>query len=926
MNPLKEKDSKMKMWLIGGVVLFIILLIAFIGRFYIPMVWLSSVNYLSVFWKIIFTQLWVGIFFAALFFILSFINFNYARRYAPPIQVEEAPENGERPEMQIYRTLQSFKISKKFVIGISLVLSVLMGISESVNWETVLMYLNRVSFGMNDPVFGQDIGFYLFSLPFLEYLRNWLSFAIGLILVIVLVVYIAKRAVRFENRKLLIDPPVKLHLSLLLGTYLLVQAASFWINARKLLYSSQGLIYGAGYTDIHVNLLAIRISMLLCIVAAIVVFVTAKSENVNLAIISVAAIFVVYIFLNGLLPGIFQRVFVAPNELARERTYLANNIEMTRKAYGLDRIVEKDFPIEERISYADIQNNPETISNIRLWDWRPIEQTFNQIQSIRLYYEFLGVDVDRYHLNGNYQQVMIAARELDSNRLAQEAQTWVNQRLTFTHGYGAVLSPVNMVESDGLPHLSIKDIPPVSLVDLNITRPEIYYGEKTEEYVIVNTDNREFDYPLGDENVYTHYEGTGGVPISSLWRRLMFAIQFGDVNILLTGSTNQDSRIMLHRNVIDRTRQIAPFLVYDSDPYIVIADDGKLYWIQDAYTISDNFPYSKPYSRLFNYIRNSVKVVVDAYNGDVNFYIVDQEDPIIQVYDKIFPDLFKAIDEMPEDLHSHIRYPEDLFRVQTEMYSDYHMQNPDVFYNKEDYWTVPKEIYRGEEIIMEPYYLIAKLPDFEKEEFILITPYTPVNKNNMIAWLAARNDDEKYGELLVYKFPKDKLIYGPMQVEALIDQDSEISQQITLWSQSGSSVIRGNLLVIPIGDSVFYVEPLYLRAEQGEIPQLRRVIVSDGSEVTMAVDLETAIRLLFGETIREIEEEISPSIILKEGTTLNGLIENANKYYSDATDAAQQGDWAEYGRSLEDLKNTLESLQNFIQEDILEEQESIEEE
>jgi uncharacterized membrane protein (UPF0182 family) len=329
---------------------------------------------------------------------------------------------------------------------------------------------------------------------------------------------------------------------------------------------------------------------------------------------------------------------------------------------------------------------------------------------------------------------------------------------------------------------------------------------------------------------------------------------------------------------------------------------------------------------LFNYIRNSVKVVVDAYNGDVDFYIVDQEDPIIQVYDKIFPDLFKAIDEMPEDLHSHIRYPEDLFRVQTEMYSDYHMQNPDVFYNKEDYWTVPKEIYRGEEIIMEPYYLIAKLPDFEKEEFILITPYTPVNKNNMIAWLAARNDDEKYGELLVYKFPKDKLIYGPMQVEALIDQDSEISQQITLWSQSGSSVIRGNLLVIPIGDSVFYVEPLYLRAEQGEIPQLRRVIVSDGSEVTMAVDLETAIRLLFGETIREIEEEISPSIILKEGTTLNGLIENDNKYYSDATDAAQQGDWAEYGRSLEDLKNTLESLQNFIQEDILEEQESIEEE
>jgi uncharacterized protein len=667
----------------------------------------------------------------------------------------------------------------------------------------------------------------------------------------------------------------------------------------------------------------LRVSMILCIIAAIVVFATAKQKSINLPVISIVAVVGVYLILGGLLPGIFQRVLVAPNELARERPYLANNIEMTRKAYGLDKISERDFPFKEEVSYEDVQNNPETIDNIRLWDWRPLEQTFNQIQSIRLYYEFFGIDVDRYHLNGNYQQVMVSARELDSNRLAQEAQTWVNERLTFTHGYGAVLSPVNMVTDDGLPYLSIKDIPPVSSVDLNITRPEIYYGEKTEKYVIANTDNREFDYPLGDENVYTHYEGTGGVSISSLWRRLMFAIQFADVNILLTGSINADSRIMLHRNVVDRTREIAPFLVYDSDPYIVISEEGKLYWIQDAYTISKYFPYSKPYSPLFNYIRNSVKVVVDAYNGDVDFYIVDPEDPIIQVYDKIFPDLFKSIDEMPGSLHSHIRYPEDLFRVQTEMYSDYHMQNPDVFYNKEDYWNIPKEIYHGDEITMEPYYVIAKLPDFEEEEFILITPYTPTNKNNMIAWLAARNDEEKYGELLVYKFPKDKLVYGPMQVEALIDQDSEISQQITLWSQSGSTVIRGNILVIPIEDSVLYVEPLYLRAEQGEIPQLRRVIVSNGSDVRMAEDLKTALRLLFGRIAEEEIEEIEREIILEEGTTLNGLIENAVQYYLDATDAAQEGNWEQYGKNLEDLEDALESLQKFIQRDEL--QESIEE-
>lgn len=911
MNRLKDNRIR---GLIIGLVVFFILLIAFIGRFYIPMLWLRSVNYISVFWKIIFTQFWVGIFFAAIFFILSFVNFNYARRYAPVIQVEPNEQERERPEMQLYRNLQNFQISKRFVIGFSLVISILMGISEITNWEKILVYLNRVGFGINDPVFGQDIGFYLFNLPFLEYIRNWLSFAIGFILFVVLVVYISKRAVRFENRKISIDPPVKLHLSLLLGTYLLLQAAAFWINARKILYSTQGVVYGAGYTDIHINLLALRISMILCIVAAVIILVTARRESIQLPIISIIAIVAIYIILGGVLPGIVQRLIVLPNELAKESPYLMNNIEMTRKAYGLDKIVEEDFPFEQEIDYEDIENNPGTIGNIRLWDWRPLKQTFNQIQAIRLYYEFLGIDVDRYNLNGDYQQVMITARELDSSKLAQEAQTWVNERLTFTHGYGVVMSPVNRVEADGLPHLSIKDIPPVSTVDLDISRPEIYYGEKTEKYVIVNTENREFDYPKGNENVYTHYEGTGGIPISSLWRRLLLSIQFGDFNILLTGSFTSESRIMLYRNIIDRSRRIAPFLVYDNDPYIVIAENGKLYWIQDAYTISNRFPYSTPYSSIFNYIRNSVKVVVDAYNGDINFYIVEPEDPLIQVYENIFPDLFKPIEEMPEDIRMHIRHPLDLFRVKTEMYSTYHMQNPDVFYNKEDVWNIPTEIYQGEEIKMEPYYIIAQLPGLVEEEFILISPFTPTNKNNMISWLAARNDGEEYGKMIVYKFPKDQLIYGPMQVEALIDQDSEISQQITLWSQSGSIVIRGNLLAIPIGDSVLYVEPLYLRAEQGEIPQLRRVIVSDGSEVAMAEDLDTALRILFGRAVEEKRE-----IVLEKGATIDDLINNAVQHFQEAQGYAREGNWSQYGESINQLKDSLESLQRFIQQDELEE-------
>lgn len=907
---LKRLKSSRAGLLLTGLIIFLIIVFAFVSRFYVPFIWLQAVGYSSVFWKILTTQFLVALFFTVLFFVLSYINFNYARLYIPVLRVDYSPQEGERPETQFYRSLQSLQLSKKLVLGFSLVVSIFMGISESVNWEKILVCLNRVSMGVTDPVFGKDVGFYLFTLPFLDYFRSWLSYAIGLILLIIVLVYFVKRTIRYESRKISIDPPVKFHISLLLGIYLLLQAAYFWVNSHKIMYSTQGAVYGAGYTDIHVNLLAFKISIILSLFAAIIVFVYSRKEDIRLPIISIVAALVVYLLLVGFLPGIVQRVTVSPNELDRERPYLTNEIELTRMAFGLDQITEKDFPFQGQLSYEDIENNLETINNIRLWDWRPLEQTFNQIQAIRLYYEFFGVDIDRYYLNGNYQQVMISARELNNKKLAQEAQTWVNERLTFTHGYGSVMTPVNRVESDGLPYLSIKDIPPVSSVDLHITRPEIYYGEMMEDYVIVNTENREFDYPKGNENVYTHYQGNGGIPISSIWHRILFALQFKDVNILLTGSFTPESRIMLYRNVIDRAIKVAPFLVYDRDPYIVISNDGRLYWIQDAYTISKYFPYSRPYSEMFNYIRNSVKVVADAYNGSIDFYIVESNDPIIRVYEKIFPHLFKPVDIMPEDLRQHIRYPVDLFKVQSEMFSTYHMQNPDVFYNKEDYWNIPNEIYATEEIVLEPYYLIAKLPGFQKEEFILITPFTPTNKNNMIAWLAARNDGEEYGKMLVYKFPKDKLIYGPMQLEALIDQDSEISQQITLWSQSGSTVIRGNLLAIPLEDSVLYAEPLYLRAEKGEIPQLRRVIVSDGINLTMDVNLDRALRKLFD---RPMEEKVKT--VLEDGKTLNNLIENALQYYLEAKNALKDGDWVLYGKNLNQLEEVLQSLQQLAEQD-----------
>jgi uncharacterized membrane protein (UPF0182 family) len=745
----------------------------------------------------------------------------------------------------------------------------------------------------------------MFSLPFWEFVRNWLSFALTLITVVVAAIYVIKRAVKYEYKKLIIETPVKVHLSLLIGLILILKSWQYWLNAFKILYSTRGVIFGAGYTEIHANLLALRILMVLALVCAVLFFVTARKENWRLPALGLAVLIGVSILMGGVYPEIVQRAIVLPNEGTKERPYILNNIEATRVAYGLDKIMEEEFPVKEEISFEDIEKNEETIRNIRLWDWRPIKQTLRQIQAIRLYYDFYSVDMDRYYFNGNYQQVMVSPRELDKDKIPEQAKTWINEVLTYTHGYGVVVNPVNKISGEGLPYLLIKDIPPVSSVNLDITRPEIYYGEITKGYVIVKTKAKEFDYPKGDENVYSTYAGNGGMPVSSLWRRILFSIKYSNPQILLTTNLTPESRIMINRNIQERVRKVAPFLSYDKDPYMVISKEGKLFWIQDAYTISSNYPYSTPVSGVyFNYIRNSVKVIIDAYNGTMDFYIIDQKDPVVEVYKNIFPQLFKNFEQMPGDLKEHIRYPKDLFQVQAELYSTYHMMDPDVFYNKEDYWETPNELYGEDEIKMEPYYIITKLPGHEKEEFILMTPFTPSMKSNMIAWLAAKNDQPEYGNLIVYKFPKEKLIYGPMQIEARIDQDSEISQQLTLWGQKGSTVIRGNLLVIPIEESILYVEPLYLRAEKGEIPELKRVIVSNGSDVMIGNNLEDALEKLF---VRAFEgREI---VITGEEKDLKDLIKEAAGYYESAQEFAREGNWSKYGEELQRLEQTLKLLE-----------------
>ncbi|TFG90278.1 MAG: UPF0182 family protein, partial [Candidatus Atribacteria bacterium] len=690
----------------------------------------KSVQYVSIFWKILLTKGVVMLFFAAAFFIMSFINLSFARRFAPEFQVEISQDEFERPEIQLYKSLQNIQINKKFVLWFSLIVALFMGFSEGSSWEKILIYLNRTSFGTTDPIFNKDIGFYMFSLPFWEFVRNWLSFALSLITVAVAAIYVTKKAVKYESKKLIIETPVKVHLSLLIGLILILKSWQYWINAFKVLYSTRGVIFGAGFTEIHANLLALRVLMVVALICAALFFATARKENWKLPVLGLAVLIGVTLLLGGIYPEIMQRAIVLPNESSKERPYILNNIEATRVAYGLDKIKEEEFPVKEGISFEDIEKNGETIGNIRLWDWRPIKQTLKQIQAIRLYYDFNSVDMDRYYFNGNYQQVMVSPRELNSAKIPEQARTWVNEKLVYTHGYGVVVNPVNKISGEGLPYLLIKDIPPVSSVDLTITRPEIYYGEITEGYVIVKTKAKEFDYPKGDENVYSTYVGSGGLPVSSLWRRILFSIKYSNPQILLTTNFTRDSRIMINRNIQKRVNKIAPFLSYDQDPYMVISKEGKLFWIQDAYTISNSYPYSTPLKGNFNYIRNSVKVIIDAYNGIMDFYIMDQKDPLVKVYQNIFPQLFKNFDQMPEDLKEHIRYPKDLFQVQAELYSTYHMTDPDVFYNKEDYWNTPNVIYAENELRMEPYYIVTKLPGHEREEFILMTPFTPSTKNN----------------------------------------------------------------------------------------------------------------------------------------------------------------------------------------------------
>jgi uncharacterized membrane protein (UPF0182 family) len=893
--------------------------------------WFSAVGYNNVFWTRI---RWQAIIWSAT--LVGYAAFLYANYRLALWITRESP----------WRVLEQRNLGAmadylpKYLAALLItLLSFNAAMSAAAAWDGILKFLNPSDFDRLDPLFQQDISFYIFRLPIYEGLQGAIVQLLIWSILLAFGVYALKGEIRPERGwKYFLTGEVKSHLCVLLAVLAIAIAAGFYFGRYDLLFSADGVVFGAGYTDVHARLHAYWTMAFVTLAVAALFIASLWRSGFVWPTVGIGLYMLTLILVGGLYPWFQQRFLVEPNELTRERPYIEHSIAYTREAYALDQVQSEPFPAEENLDRTVLDNNSLTVDNIRLWDYRPLLSTYRQLQEIRLYYRFQDVDIDRYTLNNDYRQVMLSARELDYSEAPPEAQTWVNQRLKFTHGYGIVMSPVNRVTPDGLPQLMIQNVPPVYTVDLEIEQPRIYYGEATDSYVFTGATTDEFDYPEGNTNAPYRYTGQGGVPLGAFWRRLVYAYDMGSLKVLISNYINNNSRILYHRDVLERARQIAPFLSYDGDPYIAVID-GRLKWIIDAYTSSDRYPYSEPLNRSndissllgndtiatlarggSNYVRDAAKVVIDAYDGSLSYYVVDEADPILDTYRQIFPNLFKSADETPEEIWEHFRYPQDLFALQAQMYRTYHMADPEVFYNREDIWRFPTQVYEGEQVRMEPYYLIMKLPGETTEEFIQILPFTPINKDNMVSWMAGRSDGDNYGKLLLYEFPKQQLVYGPSQIEARIDQTPEISQQLTLWSQEGSRVIRGDLLVIPIEQSLLYVEPVYLRAEQGELPELRRVIVAHDNDIVMRETLDEALAAIFGESTAE---PIAPPADAVEGDVTEATtstptlpaeqanrIQDALNAYEAGRQALQDGDWEAYGQAQQELESILNELNN----------------
>ncbi len=886
----------------GLIVAFLALVIVLpvLFRFAAEWLWFQALGYERVFATQLVARTLLGLGVGAVAFAFLYANIRIALRgaFLNPRLAQITPAG----PVDLMRLVQ--RVALPAALGVA----VLMGLGAASAWLDVLRFAHRTPFGAIDPVFGRDAAYYVFSVPVIAGALRLLTILTVVTLAATILLYVLRRVITAFGRQVTIELQARLHVAILVATLFLLTALRVqFVRLPGLLHSTTGPLVGASYADLHGTLIGLRLVAFAALIGAGVVLWGARGARLARATLLAVGLYLGVSLLGvSIYPTIINRLVVAPNELVKETPQLARHIAATRRAWGLDSVVTRDLTGEAHLAEKDIRANAATIDNIRLWDRDPLLQTFGQLQEIRTYYDFLSVDDDRYLIDGRYRQVLLSPRELNTASLP--TRTFINERLTFTHGMGLTLGPVNQITSEGLPVLFIKDLPPASTVSLKVTRPQIYFGETADSWVFANTGQREFDYPSGDDNVYTAYEGTGGVRVGSLPRRLLFAAYFRSMKVLLSSDITNDSRAMYFRNIRVRALKALPFLAFDSDPYLVIDDEGRLRWILDGYTRTNRYPYAQPLTNGINYMRNSAKVIIDAYDGTVTAYLADPADPLVQTLAKVFPGVFHPLDEMPSDLRAHLRYPEGLFRVQSDMYATYHMDEPVTFYHREDQWQKPVLSVPGS--TQDPFlrHIVMRLPGEKDAEFIFMVPFTPKGKDNLASWMVARNDGEHYGKLVVYRLPKQSLVYGPSQIVNRINQDTEISRQISLWDQRGSEVIRGHLLVIPIEESLIYVQPLYLRAEGGRIPELKRVVVAYQNQVVMEETLEAGLSRLFGGTVPTTTAAVVPPPPAGDGGIAD-LSRRATEIYERAIAAQRSGDWARYGEELKRLGELLKQME-----------------
>lgn len=888
------------------------------ASFYTDVWWFREVGFTDVFSRGILTRLGLGVVFGLAFALVLLLNLWIVQKITRPSRYFSLPDQ----VLERYRTsLQPY--TKWLVIGTALVLGLFAGSGASVQWREYLLFANPTDFGgAPDPVFARDIGFYVFRLPFHQFLFGWAFSTLVLLTVVVGIAHYFMGGIRPQAKgSERVAPEVRAHISVLLGLIVLLKAWGYRLDQFNLLYSPRGQVTGASYTDVNAQLPALKLLVVIAIVCSIFFFLNARAKNWLLPIAGIGLLGLTSIIAGGAYPTVVQRLRVTPNERRFEQPYIARNIESTRKAYGLDSVEVVPFQATAPLKAADIRNNPQTIENIRLWEPSVLVSSYVSLQRIKPYYEFLSVDVDRYEFDGGRRQVMLAAREISLTGLSSEARTWLNDHMFYTHGYGVVASRVERVQGEGEPDFILENIPPASSDGgPKVTQSQIYFGENEDvPFVIVKSNQPELDYPQGEEKyAETSYDGTGGIPIGGIVKRAAFAWRFKDVNLLISSAINSESRLIFRRNIAARVQRIAPFVRVDSDPYIAIVG-GRLVWILDAYTMTDMYPYSQRISftqtsngGVFgtgNYIRNSVKFVIDAKNGTIDGYAWDVKDPILASWMKVFPNLLKPKSEMPADALKHVRYPEALFMLQSDRYANYHVTDPDSFYQKEDAWlvandptrslNVPGSTLAGASAPVQPYYVLMRLPGEKTADFVLVRPFTPVGRANMTAYMVAHGDPETYGKIVTYAFPRSDSIFGPEQIQARINQDPAVSQQITLWNQQNSRVIYGNLLVVPIEKSLLYVQPIYLQGQGSALPELKRVVAVAGQKVRMGSTLAEALAAIFGAQA----EEVVPGVTTQ---TLAELLSDAIAADARAQACLKQGDFACYGREDEASRRALE--------------------